>query len=49
MLLIIYAYNKTNNVLTGEEELDALIGLDTIKKTIKKIKAYSKKNKNTKR
>ena len=40
--------NKTKNILTGEEELDALIGLDTIKKTIKKIKAYSKKNKNMK-
>ncbi len=33
-------------ILTGEEELDRLIGLDSIKRTIKKIKAYGKKNKN---
>lgn len=35
-----------SDILTGEEELDALIGLDSVKKTIKKIKAYAKKNKN---
>lgn len=33
-------------ILTAEEELDALIGLGPIKKTVKKIKAYAKKNKN---
>ena len=33
------------HILTGEEELDALIGLSDIKKTIKKIRAFAKKNK----
>ena len=32
-------------VLTGEEELDQLIGLASVKRMIKKIKAYAKKNK----
>lgn len=32
-------------ILSAEEELDELIGLDSIKKTIKKIKAYAKRNK----
>ena len=32
-------------VLTGEEELDQLIGLDSVKRMIKKIKAYAKRNK----
>jgi SpoVK/Ycf46/Vps4 family AAA+-type ATPase len=32
-------------VLTGEEELDQLIGLDSIKRMVKKIKAYAKRNK----
>lgn len=36
------AYKK---VLTGEEELDQLIGLASVKRMIKKIKAYAKKNK----
>lgn len=31
-------------ILTGEEELDRLIGLASIKRMIKKIKAYAKKN-----
>jgi SpoVK/Ycf46/Vps4 family AAA+-type ATPase len=31
--------------LTGEEELDQLIGLDSIKRMVKKIKAYAKRNK----
>lgn len=31
-------------ILTGEEELDQLIGLATVKRMIKKIKAYAKKN-----
>ena len=34
--------NKT--VLTGEEELDQLIGLGSIKRMVKKIKAYAKRN-----
>lgn len=34
-------------VLTGEEELDRLIGLATVKRMIKKIKAYAKRNKDT--
>lgn len=33
-------------ILTGEEELDQLIGLSTVKRMVKKIKAYAKKNKN---
>ena len=36
--------NKTN-ILTGEEELEQLIGLMPVKMMIKKIKAYAKKNK----
>ena len=32
-------------LLTGEEELDQLIGLASVKRMIKKIKAYAKKNK----
>ena len=32
-------------ILTGEEELDQLVGLTTVKRMIKKIKAYAKKNK----
>ena len=34
-----------NAILTGEEELDQLIGLAPVKRMIKKIKAYAKKNK----
>ena len=34
-----------NKVLTGEEELDQLIGLASVKRMIKKIKAYAKRNK----
>ena len=33
--------------MTAEEELEALIGLEQIKRTVRKIKAYSKKNKNS--
>lgn len=33
-----------NKVLTGEEELDQLIGLAAIKRMIKKIKVYAKRN-----
>lgn len=36
-------YEKT--VMSGEEELDALIGLDGVKRMVKKIKAYAKRNK----
>lgn len=36
---------KTNLILTGEQELDLLIGLKTVKDTIKKIRAFAKKNK----
>ena len=32
-------------MLTGEEELDQLIGLDSVKRMVKKIRAYAKKNK----
>lgn len=32
-------------ILTGEEELDQLIGLDSVKRMVKKIKAYAKRNK----
>lgn len=35
---------SSNKILSGDEELENLIGLDSIKKTIKKIKAYAKKN-----
>ncbi len=31
-------------ILTGEDELEALVGLDSIKRMIKKIKAYAKRN-----
>lgn len=33
-----------NKILTGEEELDQLIGLAAIKRMIKKIKAYARRN-----
>ena len=40
--------NKDNNhIKTAEEELNDLIGLDSIKKTIKKINAYVKNNANS--
>lgn len=32
-------------ILTGEEELDQLIGLETVKRMVRKIKAYAKRNK----
>ncbi len=32
-------------ILTGEEELDQLIGLSSVKRMVKKIKAYAKRNK----
>lgn len=36
----------SKKILTAEEELDQLVGLDTVKRMIKKIKAYAKRNKN---
>lgn len=33
-------------ILTADEELDALVGLDSVKRMVKKIKAFAKKNKN---
>ena len=36
---------RVSKILTGEEELDQLIGLASVKRMIKKIKAYAKKNK----
>ena len=38
---------KEGSVLTGEQELDRLIGLATVKRMIKKIKAYAKRNKDS--
>lgn len=37
---------SSSKVLTAEEELDALVGLDSVKRMVKKIKAFAKKNKN---
>ncbi len=37
---------SSSKILTPEEELDNLIGLDSVKRMVKKIKAYAKKNKN---
>ena len=37
--------SPNNRILSGEEELDSLIGLSTVKRMIKKIKAYAKRNK----
>lgn len=37
--------STSNKVLSGEEELDQLIGLESVKRMIKKIKAYAKRNK----
>ena len=39
------ATGDERKVLTGEEELDQLIGLDSVKRMVKKIKAYAKRNK----
>lgn len=36
--------DTARKVLTGEEELDQLIGLGSIKRMVKKIKAYAKRN-----
>ncbi len=34
----------SKELLTGEEELDQLIGLDSVKRMVKKIRAYAKRN-----
>ena len=36
--------NNPNELLTNEDKLNMLIGLDGVKRTVKKIKAYAKKN-----
>ena len=36
--------DSAKKILTGEEELDQLIGLTTVKRMVKKIKAYAKRN-----
>ncbi len=36
----------SKNILTAEEELERLVGLAMVKRTIKKIKAFAKRNKN---
>ena len=33
-------------ILSADEELDRLVGLESVKKTMKKVKAYAKRNKN---
>ena len=37
--------SEKNKILTGDEELDKLIGLSSVKRMLKKIKAYAKRNK----
>ena len=37
--------NNSTQILTADDELDQLIGLDSVKRMVKKIKAYAKKNK----
>ena len=41
------AKTDSKKILTGEEELDQLIGLTTVKRIVKKIKAYAKRNQGT--
>ena len=36
--------SAVKKILTGEEELDQLVGLSTVKRMVRKIKAYAKKN-----
>lgn len=38
------ANSAARTILTGEEELEQLVGLDTVKRMVKKIKAYAKRN-----
>ena len=44
IILPISGTGSHDKIQTGDEELDALIGLDSVKKMIKKIKAYAKRN-----
>lgn len=37
-------HGRAEQILTAEEELDRLIGLDNVKKTVRKIRAYAKRN-----
>ena len=37
--------SENTRALTGEEELDQLIGLTNVKRTVRKIRAYAKRNK----
>lgn len=37
--------DETQKILTGEEELDRLVGLESVKRMIRKIRAYAKRNK----
>ena len=37
---------NTSNILTAEEELEDLIGLNSVKRMVRKIKAFAKRNKN---
>lgn len=39
------AGGSVSKVLSGEEELDRLVGLDSVKRMVRKIKAYAKRNK----
>lgn len=41
------ANGTETKILTAEEELDQLIGLSSVKRMVKKIKAYAKRNKQT--
>lgn len=46
LVLPISGDEVSKKILTAEEELDSLIGLSAVKRMIKKIKAYAKRNKN---
>ena len=38
------SYGTAKKILTGEEELEQLVGLNVVKRMVKKIKAYAKRN-----
>lgn len=38
---------RSSEILTAEEELDALVGLSLVKRTVRKIRAYAKRNQHT--
>ncbi len=46
IILPINETGKEQKLLSGEDELDKLIGLQTVKRMVKKIRAYAKKNSN---